>query len=792
VSFLASKTRNFCLISADIQQRGSRGKLLATYKRQNEAAQVEQMAARYQPSVALEQQIEPDNSDVQRAAELRRAHTKRPRLSDVLSTDTSPDDISSTLQRQTRASASDQPRASSPIRTFRSEILQTRSSPRHVTRRTSYRDADPNMEVDDVLDVPDHMKYSNNPGLGKEWDQSVIFPETGMKRVTVDFRDLLRLDEGEFLNDNLIAFYLRYCEQQYAATETNDKPKVHFFNNYFYTSLMTNEKGKKGFNYKAVQRWTSKVDIFDFDYIVVPINEDLHWYVAIICNLPNLRKRLVLDGTNDEKPAESDTLRGHVLDALEEHTNAALATNAAALRTANVSAQESSHDGEEHRPSSSGLSPQGKSTSHDGLRVDDDAAAMQLQEESTRADPSKRTDVLPFQDLPSSQTELAKHHDGHDRMSPNRLKKPKRHSAPPTRTYDGQAPAIIVMDSLEQSRGPTIRALKDYLREEGKQRRGMELTTSDLQGVNARYLPVQDNYCDCGLFLLGYVVKFLENPRVFTNSILNREVIEFPALNPSMMRHAIRTLLQDLHKQQKLSRDTKRLEKRKSLQAQRPDRKVGAADKSMPSSIVDLNTQTASKKPVPPPMEEKEAEVQQPARLITREQPKAYKGDLSTKDGANSSRLELHKSGGVQGRRTISPRKEPQLSLLSQPLLTSQETPTKQPESQDDSVVFVSEQPVTKQISQTQSLPLNMQPAAGSEQRDAPPTVPSDAKCIPASSETTQDEEMRTGSHESRADVAGSDIMAQLQQAAGQCAATDAMRDPPTRQSPGSFIPESP
>lgn len=26
-------------------------------------------------------------------------------------------------------------------------------------------------------------------------------------------------------------------------------------------------------NYKAVERWTSKIDIFGYDYIIVPINE---------------------------------------------------------------------------------------------------------------------------------------------------------------------------------------------------------------------------------------------------------------------------------------------------------------------------------------------------------------------------------------------------------------------------------------------------------------------------------------------------------------------------------------
>ena len=38
----------------------------------------------------------------------------------------------------------------------------------------------------------------------------LVWPPSGKKRVTVDPSDLERLEEGEFLNDNIINFYLRY------------------------------------------------------------------------------------------------------------------------------------------------------------------------------------------------------------------------------------------------------------------------------------------------------------------------------------------------------------------------------------------------------------------------------------------------------------------------------------------------------------------------------------------------------------------------------------------------------
>ena len=35
--------------------------------------------------------------------------------------------------------------------------------------------------------------------------------------------------------------------------------------------------------YQRVKRWTKKINIFEKDFIVVPINEHSHWFVAVIC-----------------------------------------------------------------------------------------------------------------------------------------------------------------------------------------------------------------------------------------------------------------------------------------------------------------------------------------------------------------------------------------------------------------------------------------------------------------------------------------------------------------------------
>lgn len=93
--------------------------------------------------------------------------------------------------------------------------------------------------------------------------------------------------------------------------------KVYVFNTYFYSSLTNGCKGRKNINYDAVKRWTSKIDLFSYDYVIVPINEryvksfqnamplltvpcSYHWYVAIICNLSKIGKSLERDTSDGE------------------------------------------------------------------------------------------------------------------------------------------------------------------------------------------------------------------------------------------------------------------------------------------------------------------------------------------------------------------------------------------------------------------------------------------------------------------------------------------------------------
>lgn len=126
--------------------------------------------------------------------------------------------------------------------------------------------------------------------------QILIFPaEQG--GIPIRIEDYLCLAQGELLNDVIIDFYLQYLLEFVIPKEKREK--THIFSSFFYNRLTaeSNESSNRQKldnaltpaqqRHERVKNWTKNVHIFDKEYIVVPINENSHWFVAIICH-PNL------------------------------------------------------------------------------------------------------------------------------------------------------------------------------------------------------------------------------------------------------------------------------------------------------------------------------------------------------------------------------------------------------------------------------------------------------------------------------------------------------------------------
>lgn len=174
---------------------------------------------------------------------------------------------------------SDKHRNTTHTITMESPQLATR------TRDTRSRAVKQPQQKFEPAPVPIHVEPRR---IGPEWKKPLIYPQTGKARATVSWEDLERLNDDEFLNDNLIGMFMRYLQEH---MDPELLKKTHFFSSFFYNSLMRpTEKGqKRQINYAAVANWTKSTNLFSRDYVIVPVNESAHWYVMIICNLPSFK-----------------------------------------------------------------------------------------------------------------------------------------------------------------------------------------------------------------------------------------------------------------------------------------------------------------------------------------------------------------------------------------------------------------------------------------------------------------------------------------------------------------------
>ncbi|KAF8936742.1 hypothetical protein BGZ58_003786 [Dissophora ornata] len=111
------------------------------------------------------------------------------------------------------------------------------------------------------------------------------------KSIAVRAEDVARLEDGEFLNDTLIEFGLKYAQANAEVKNAALAGQVYIFNTFFYQRLVSKPAKGLANSYDAIKSWTSKVDLFSMKYIIVPIHENLHWYLAIITNPGLLLKR---------------------------------------------------------------------------------------------------------------------------------------------------------------------------------------------------------------------------------------------------------------------------------------------------------------------------------------------------------------------------------------------------------------------------------------------------------------------------------------------------------------------
>lgn len=98
-------------------------------------------------------------------------------------------------------------------------------------------------------------------------------------KLRITQRDLATLQEGSWLNDEVINFYLSLVMERCSSDAT--ALKVYSFSTFFFPKLEGGGGGQTG-GHTAVKRWTKSVDLFLYDLILVPLHLGVHWAMAVI------------------------------------------------------------------------------------------------------------------------------------------------------------------------------------------------------------------------------------------------------------------------------------------------------------------------------------------------------------------------------------------------------------------------------------------------------------------------------------------------------------------------------
>ncbi|XP_063614096.1 uncharacterized protein LOC134787271 isoform X4 [Penaeus indicus] len=293
-------------------------------------------------------------------------------------------------------------------------------------------------------------------------------PQKGGISITTD--DYCCLEEEQFLNDVIIDFYLKWLLQ--SKLPEIHRSHTHVFSTFFYKRLTSKPKrGRRPHTteddpklspaekrHARVKSWTKNVDIFEKDFIIIPINEHAHWFLAIIC-FPGLDSPIrICDGQPVARPLSDKPKRRR------------------STRPKN-------------RIEQIPIIDDGEWSDRDEAEGEEDELEEDEEEE----------------DLPASKKNKLEAGKAEEAQGP------KEAATPPPAI---KQPCILIFDSLTgANRSRIVATLRDYLAVEHKIRRGSEklFSRDTMKGACPR-VPQQMNYSDCGIYTLQFAESFFEHP----------------------------------------------------------------------------------------------------------------------------------------------------------------------------------------------------------------------------------------------------------------------------------------
>ncbi|XP_068039975.1 sentrin-specific protease 6 isoform X2 [Anomalospiza imberbis] len=467
-------------------------------------------------------------------------------------------------------------------------------------------------------------------------EKLIVYPPSPAKGgISVTNEDLHCLNEGEFLNDVIIDFYLKYLVLEKLKKE--DADRIHVFSSFFYKRL--NQRERRNIHetsnlsiqqkrHGRVKTWTRHVDIFEKDFIFVPLNEAAHWFLAVIC-FPGLEKpkyepnphfhenaAMPMKCSSSDGESSTPSPLPNELDAQNSPSKStAKKTFTKKYSTALIDPNTEIEDSESSccRRSPCG----GKSAFKKLNQIDSDVeepntvesachkldhrtldengiqgeftAASQSVERLSQFIAAVETALTNLQEClyPSEQRSWHTFKDGlhkirlsysEDSADDSKLNEDELidfsedQDNQEDSSDDGglvddncnsemgqwylkpticKQPCILLMDSLRgPSRSNVVKTLREYLEVEWEVRKGSKRSFSKdvMKGSNPK-VPQQNNFSDCGVYILQYVESFFENPILSFELPMNL-TDWFPRPRMKTKREEIRKIILMLQEQQ--------------------------------------------------------------------------------------------------------------------------------------------------------------------------------------------------------------------------------------------------
>ncbi|XP_071732351.1 probable ubiquitin-like-specific protease 2B isoform X2 [Rutidosis leptorrhynchoides] len=132
-----------------------------------------------------------------------------------------------------------------------------------------------------------HTKYL--PDFDRP-NEEVVYPKGDADAVSISKRDFDLLLPDTFVNDTIIDFYIKHLKNKINPEERH---RFHFFNSFFFRKLADPDKDSLDASqgrvaYQRVKKWTRKVNLFEKDFVFIPVNYNYHWSLILICHLTEM------------------------------------------------------------------------------------------------------------------------------------------------------------------------------------------------------------------------------------------------------------------------------------------------------------------------------------------------------------------------------------------------------------------------------------------------------------------------------------------------------------------------